>query len=75
MREVETMFRLEQITYSRMVEMLNEKAAEPENLWASGYVRCDLCTHEWIAVRPSEVKALECPNCSNLGPFTTPEDL
>jgi hypothetical protein len=30
LRELEAMVRLEQISYSRMVEMLNEKAAEPE---------------------------------------------
>lgn len=74
MRKLENMVRLEKITYSRMVEMLNEKASEPEGLWATGYVKCDLCTHEWVAVRPSETKELECPNCQTLGAFTTPED-
>lgn len=32
-------------------------------------VRCDLCTHEWIAVRPEGLTELECPNCKNLGTF------
>jgi hypothetical protein len=30
LRELEAMVHLEQISYSRMAEMLNEKAAEPE---------------------------------------------
>lgn len=75
MRELEGMLNSEQITYSRMVELLNEKANEQENIWASGFVTCDLCTHEWIAVRPAETSILECPNCNNLGTFTTPEEL
>lgn len=75
MRDIENKVRLKQITYSRMVEMLNEKAAESEDLWASGKVRCDLCTHEWIAVRHAEINALQCPNCNNLSTFTMPEDL
>lgn len=26
-------------------------------------VRCIICTHEWIAVRPLGTQTLECPNC------------
>lgn len=74
MREIEMREYRGEISYSRMVELLNEKAAEPESLWASGQVTCDLCSHEWIAVRPAETKMLECPNCGNIGTFTTPED-
>lgn len=75
MRELETMLRNELITYSRMVELLNEKAVEAETLWASGFVSCNLCGHEWVAVRRAESNVLECPKCNNLASFTTPEEL
>jgi len=29
-------------------------------------VRCDLCTKQWVAVRPEGIKKLECPNCENM---------
>jgi len=32
-------------------------------------VRCDLCSYEWVAVRPKGLKKLECPNCSNMVHF------
>ena len=75
MRELETLLHKEEISYSRMVEMINEKAAEPQQQFAVGFVTCDLCLHEWVAVRPAQTDVLECPNCLNMGPFTTPEDV
>ena len=32
-------------------------------------VKCDLCGHEWVAVRPEGVLRLECPNCGNIANF------
>ena len=32
-------------------------------------VRCDLCSYEWIAVRPVGLDKLECPNCGNVSYF------
>jgi len=32
-------------------------------------VKCDLCSYEWIAVRPAGVEKLECPNCGNITHF------
>lgn len=32
-------------------------------------VKCDLCSHEWVAVRPEGLDELECPNCSNMVNF------
>lgn len=29
-------------------------------------LKCDLCSYEWIAVRPEGVYKLECPNCDNM---------
>ena len=75
LRDLLNMERNEEITFSRLVEMLNEKAEEKESFWASGFVTCDLCSHEWIAVRPAETDVLECPHCGNVGAFTTPEDM
>lgn len=74
MRELEQQLIRGDISYSRMVELLNEKANEQDGLWASGFVSCDICTHEWVAVRPAETKKLQCPNCGNIATFTTPED-
>ena len=31
-----------------------------------GKVKCDLCSYEWIAVRPLNTDRLECPNCENM---------
>jgi formate dehydrogenase maturation protein FdhE len=32
-------------------------------------VKCNLCTYEWIAVRPLGLTELECPNCENITGF------
>jgi len=32
-------------------------------------VKCDLCTKEWVAVRPEGLTQLECPNCGNMVHF------
>lgn len=32
-------------------------------------VKCGLCNHEWIAVRPEGIEKLECPNCHNISHF------
>jgi len=32
-------------------------------------VKCDLCSYEWIAVRPEGLIKLECPNCENMVHF------
>lgn len=29
-------------------------------------VECDLCSHQWVAVRPLGLEKLECPNCGNM---------
>lgn len=55
----------EQISFSRMVEMLNEKANQSEQAWAAGAVTCSICTHAWVAARPANTTKLECPNCGN----------
>jgi hypothetical protein len=34
--------------------------------WISSKVKCDLCTHNWIAVFPYNCEKLECPNCRNM---------
>jgi len=37
--------------------------------WAVGKVKCDICSHEWIGVRPSNQTKLECPNCKQVAHF------
>ena len=32
-------------------------------------VKCDLCSYQWIAVRPTGVEKLECPSCKNICHF------
>ena len=75
MRDVWSQMQREEITYSRMVELLNEKAQEPspDGVWAGGPVKCDLCGKEWIAVRLADAPQLECPNCENMVNYTVPE--
>lgn len=68
MRELLFLVDKEEISFSRMVELINEKAKEIEG-FAVGNVRCDLCSHIWIAVRPAELSKLECPNCGNMVEF------
>ena len=35
----------------------------------SSFVKCDLCNHKWVAVRPEGLTELECPNCRNIASF------
>lgn len=44
-----------------------------EDLWEASLVRCDLCSHEWVAVRPLGLEKLECPNCENMVYFENVE--
>lgn len=32
-------------------------------------VQCDMCAHNWVAVRPEGIKELECPRCHNMTTF------
>jgi hypothetical protein len=36
--------------------------------WLASKVSCFICTHEWVAVYPSDApeEALECPSCGAL---------
>lgn len=40
--------------------------SKPNEGYSAGLVICDLCTHEWFAVRPCKIEKLECPNCGNI---------
>lgn len=37
--------------------------------WEISIVRCDLCSYEWVAVRPFGTLKLECSNCKNISNF------
>lgn len=37
--------------------------AESLGLWETGWVVCKNCGHEWVAVRPTGLLTLECPQC------------
>lgn len=37
-------------------------------LWKEGPVRCWYCLHRWVAVRPVDTVALECPKCGRPTP-------
>ena len=65
MRDILSQLNKEQISFSRMVEILNEKANQSEDAWAVGAVTCLICNHTWVAVRPADTSKLECPNCGN----------
>lgn len=32
-------------------------------------VKCCVCSHSWVAVRPKGLKKLECPNCEGMVDF------
>ena len=37
--------------------------------YLSGYVKCDLCSHIWLAMRHTESERLECESCENVSHF------
>ena len=37
--------------------------------YLSGYVKCDLCNHVWLAMRPTDNERLECESCENISHF------
>lgn len=39
---------------------------EEDKGWLAGKVKCDLCSHNWIAVYHESSDKLECPNCTNM---------
>lgn len=53
-------------TYEKYKKLGLDKAILKSDLWESSMVKCDLCGHEWIAVRPEGLQKLECPNCHNM---------
>ena len=34
--------------------------------FTTSLVECDVCTYNWVAVRPIETIELECPNCNHI---------
>lgn len=60
------------VDLSSMYSSTIEGGVSPK--WAAGFVSCDLCNYEWVAVRRSDCLKLECPMCENITTFTTPED-
>lgn len=40
-----------------------------EDEYETSLVRCDLCSHTWVAVRQVGLIKLECPNCGNMTYF------
>ncbi len=42
--------------------------------WIAESVKCDLCSHEWVAVRHDNSERLECPNCKNMVYFESKLD-
>jgi hypothetical protein len=57
----------DQIIEMKWAEYTN--SGEDEGPWETSLVKCDLCSHEWVAVRPAGLEKLECPDCSNLAGF------
>lgn len=37
--------------------------------WASELIECNSCSYKWTATFPSDLRSLECPNCSNMTIF------
>ncbi len=43
--------------------------SKEDNKHEVSLVKCDICNHEWVSVRPEGLTELECPNCSNMVQF------
>jgi hypothetical protein len=43
--------------------LLDDAFYPDEGEWCHGWVCCAVCGHRWMAVRPAETSALECPAC------------
>lgn len=65
-REIMAQLDNEQISFSRFVELINERAEQNDEVWAAGNVECDICGHNWIAVRLQSTEKIECPRCHNM---------
>ena len=50
---------------------------EDEKGWTAQLVKCDLCSHQWMAVYPIKLQfdKLECSNCGNLAHYHIVETL
>lgn len=55
----------EEISFSYMVQELNEIAAkEKEEAFSVQNMECDICKKQLVAVHPATAEQLECPNCT-----------
>lgn len=55
-----------EISFSKMVELLNDIARESKEQGCrivASKVMCSLCGNDWIALRPDGVDKLECKHC------------
>ena len=65
-RDVLDLHTSEEISFSKMVELLNDIARESREQGCRievSKVMCSLCGNDWIALRPEGVDKLECKNC------------
>lgn len=46
-----------------------EEWLDNQKKWTSTSIKCDFCSHKWIATHHIETNRLECPNCKNYTPF------
>ena len=58
------------LVYSDIDHLINQIWKEIQEDYGEKFkgesVRCDLCCYVWVAVFPSTVQQLECPNCHNM---------
>jgi len=50
-------------------EMKDEIIKKDDIKWSGSRIQCDVCTHKWIAVFPSDLDKIECPHCLNMVNF------
>jgi len=48
----------------------NMPPREKKDPHETSLVKCDICSHTWVAVRPLDTPKLECPNCHNICNFS-----
>ena len=66
LREVKGINRIDIIDLVEFLPEYEEWRSTFDKQWTAHGVRCDLCSHEWVAVHNISSVMLECPNCKNM---------
>jgi len=54
---------------TRLIDNIILEEEAKAQKYETSSVKCDLCSNEWIVVRPEGLRQLECPKCENMVHF------